>query len=244
MRTDNPLQLALETSSPRGSVAIGRNGQIVCARTLRAERRHTGELLPAIRDSLTQLGAAPHDVREVHFSHGPGSFTGLRVAATVARMWQSATGCRVIAVPSLEVIARNGLAHPDRPGRLAVILNARQGKLFGAVFVRAGDDQVQALTHAGLFDAAAWLADVEKPCWVLGDAVGAQADAIAAAGVRPLPEEYWWPDARHVLAVGDRLAAAGEFCRPEQIVPAYLRPPECELVYEKRRAAARARRGD
>jgi hypothetical protein len=47
-----------------------------------------------------------------------------------------------------------------------------------------------------------------------------------------------------VLVVGRHLAAAGRFCTPEEIVPAYLRPPECEEVYEQRRAEARQRRAE
>ena len=68
-----------------------------------------------------------------------------------------------------------------------------------------------------------------------------QEDMIAA-GLDVLGEDYWWPDARRVLEIGRRLAAAGDFCTPEQIRPAYLRPPECEEVYEERRAAAREKR--
>ena len=244
MESDNRLQLALETSSARGSVALGRHGQVLCARTLTEERKHTSELLPVTRDLLNEMGISPKQVQEVHFSHGPGSFTGLRVAATVARMWQSTIGCRVVAVPSLEAIARNALTHPDQPSRLAVILDARQGKLFGAVFKRDGDDQIRAVSQAGLFPATSWLAEVEQPCRVLGEGVQKHAVAIAEAGLEPLPEAYWWPDARQVLAIGNRLALAGDFRSPEKIVPEYLRPPECELVYEKRRAAARERRGE
>ncbi len=214
------------------------------SRTLTAERKHTGELLPALRDLLAEAGCRPRDVGCVCFSQGPGSFTGLRVAATVARMWQSAVGCRVIAVPSLEVIARNALSCLHHPARLAVILDARRGKLFGALFERDRDGELRTLADAALHEAAPWLAALEKPCWVLGEGVVKHAQTVAVAGLEALPEETWLPDARQVLAIGRRLAAAGRFCTPAQIVPAYLRPPECEEVYEQRRAAARQRRGE
>src|SRR4030042_517600 len=126
------LILAIETSSIRGSVSLGRGPNLVAVRTLTTERRHTGELLPAIRDLLAAGGVEPCDVGLVCFSCGPGSFTGLRVGATVARMWQSATNCRVAAVPSLEAVAHNALARPECPTRLAVILGAPQGGLVGA----------------------------------------------------------------------------------------------------------------
>ena len=244
------LLLAIETSSPRGSVALGRGGRVLAWRTLTASRKHTAELLPAIRDLLHEAGCAPREggtslwpVDVVCFSRGPGSFTGLRVAATVARMWQSATGSRVVAVPTLEVIARNALAHPERQTRLATIIDARQGKLFGAVFERDGDE-LRTVVDAALHEADSWLAELEKPCWVLGEGVAQHAQALAAAGLMMLPEDTWLPDARQVLAIGQRLADAGQYCTAAQIVPAYLRPPECEEVYEQRRAEARQRRGE
>jgi hypothetical protein len=77
---------------------------------------------------------------------------------------------------------------------------------------------------------------------VLGEGVRKYAGEVAAAGLEVLAEECWWPRAGEVLAIGRGLAAAGEFCAPEAILPAYLRPPECEEVYERRRAEAKARR--
>ena len=258
--------LAVETSSLRGSVALGRctsatldiasrrKGRAggrryigpsshVAWRALSAERKNAAELLPAIRELLAEIGAEPAEIGVVCFSQGPGSFTGLRVAATLARMWQSATGCRVVAVPTLEVVARNALALPDGPTRLAVIVDARRGQVFGALFERNDAGELRTVADAGLHDAVTWLASLERPCGVLGEGVGKHRQEVVQAGLEILPEETWRPDARQVLVVGRRLAAAGRFCTPEEILPAYLRPPECEEVYEQRRAEAQARQG-
>ncbi len=235
--------LAIETSSARGSVALGRDGQATAAAALGADRRHAAELLPAIQELLKTAGQRPADVGVVCFSRGPGSFTGLRVAATIARLWHSATGCRVVAADTLEVIARNALARPGRPERVAALLDAKRGQVFGELFERQGGDELRSVDAAGRHDAAAWLAGLPRPCAVLGEGIGAHRAAIAAAGLPMLDEGYWWPDARQAVAVGWRRARAGQFCTPEQIVPLYLRPPECEEVYEQRRAEARQRRG-
>lgn len=241
----NDLILAIETSSLRGSVALGRGHDVLGSRTLAPERKHTTELLPAIGEMLAEVHLRPTNVGVVAFSQGPGSFTGLRVAATLARMWQSAVGSRVVGVPTLEVIARNALKADMGLGRcsgVAVMLDARRGQVFGAVYERVNDSELRTVADAALYDAAAWLATLEQPCAVLGEGVQKHRPEVTAAGLDVLPEEYWLPDARQVLAIGRRLATAGHFCRPEEIVPAYLRPPECEEVYEQRRAEARQRR--
>lgn len=234
------LTLALETSTLQGSVALGRGREVVTSRELPPERRHTSDLLPAIAEMLASTGGQPRDVATVAFSQGPGSFTGLRVAATIARMWQSATGCTVVAVPSLTVIAQRGFEHPARPARVAAILDARQGRLFAAVYERTADGTLQAVQTPELVDAEAWLPTLAAPCHVTGDAMAVYRELIGRVGLTPLEEPYWRPTAAAVLALAPQFAP----CRPHEIKPLYLRPPECEEVYDERRAAARARRGE
>jgi len=234
--------LAVETSQRPGGVALAVGDAAPVGRPLTADRANAAELFPAIEQLLREAGRRLLDVTVLAYSCGPGSFTGLRVAATLGRMLQSTVGCRVVAVPTLEVIARNALAHPQRPRRLAVMLDARRGQVFGGLFERLGEELVT-LVPAGLFEPQAWLRELGSPLWVLGAGVGSIAAAIVA-GATVLEESYWPARAEQVAAIGVRLAAAGRFCSPEQIVPLYIRPPECEEVYERRRAAARERRGE
>jgi tRNA threonylcarbamoyladenosine biosynthesis protein TsaB len=235
------LLLAVETSCARGSVALARGEEIVAARPLAAERRQAAELFPTIREQLREVGVRLADVRLFAFSRGPGSFTGLRLAATVGRMLHSATGCRVVGVPTLEVIAQNALQLREPPERLVVILDAKRGQVFGGVFERSGD-RWATVVGTGLFNAAAWLAGIEKPFAVAGEGIARHAEAVAASGAAVLDERFWTPRAEQVAVLGRRLACAGQWCRPEGILPLYLRPPECEEVYEQRRAEARRRR--
>jgi tRNA threonylcarbamoyladenosine biosynthesis protein TsaB len=243
MATDK-VMLALETSGRRGSVALARDGELAAFRWLSAERTHTSELMPMVQELLGEVGVRPADIGLYCYSRGPGSFTGLRIAATVGRMLQSALGCRVVAVPTLEVIARNALAHPERPKRLVAILDAKRGQVYGAVFERCGESDLQTAVEPGIYAPGSWLASVAKPFSIIGEGVGFYREACKASGGVILEEDYWPPSAEHVVIVGERLARNGRFCCPEEIVPLYLRPPECEEVYETRRAAARRRRGE
>jgi tRNA threonylcarbamoyladenosine biosynthesis protein TsaB len=238
------LLLAIETSGPHGGVGLALGARTLSVRELATDRRHTAELLPAIRELLDEHQRRLVDVDIFAYSCGPGSFTGLRVAATVARMMQSGVGCRVVAVPTLEVIARNALAHPDRPTRIVALLDARRGQVYAAVFERVDDDTLRCVTEAGVHEPNALLDTIEPPFCILGDGVWAHAAACAASKGAVLDEQYWPPSVEQVLAIARRMSAEGRFCRPEQIVPLYLRPPACEEVYEQRRAEARRRRGE
>jgi tRNA threonylcarbamoyladenosine biosynthesis protein TsaB len=238
------LLLAIETSGPHGGVGLGLGGQTLGARALAADRRHTAELLPTIRDLLSEHGRRLADVGVFAFSCGPGSFTGLRVAATIGQMMQSVVGCRVVAVPTLEVIARNALAHPDRPARIVALLDARRGQVYAAVFERVDDDTLRCVAEAGVHEPVALLDAIAPPFWIVGEGVRPYADVCAASRGVVLDEMHWPPAVEQVLALALRMSAEGRFCRPEQIVPLYLRPPACEEVYEQRRAEARRRRGE
>src|SRR5262249_13737558 len=94
------LIIALESSGLSTSVALGRLSPesgvtLLDQRQHTAEARSTAKLLPAMRELLDAAGARLGDVSVVGFVRGPGSFTGLRVAATIATMMQSVCGCAV-----------------------------------------------------------------------------------------------------------------------------------------------------
>jgi tRNA threonylcarbamoyladenosine biosynthesis protein TsaB len=71
----------------------------------------------------------------VAVSGGPGSFTGLRIGLSVAKGLAYATGASLIAVPTLEALART-VAHLD--GKICPVLDARKGELYAACFQAAG----------------------------------------------------------------------------------------------------------
>ncbi len=234
--------LAIETSGLTGSVALGNMERRFDARRLSADRRHTSELLPLVREMLDAAGLALADVAVFAYSAGPGSFTGLRVAATVARMIQSAVGCRVVAASTLEVVARNALAAGCPPPRIVAMLDARRGQAFGATFEPRQGGELEPVVPPGIYEPARLLADTPPPFCIVGTGIAVHRAACEASAGQVLDEAFWTPAAEQVLHIARREASAGRFCPPEEIRPYYLRPPECEEVYEQRRAEARRRR--
>ncbi|MBK8269572.1 MAG: tRNA (adenosine(37)-N6)-threonylcarbamoyltransferase complex dimerization subunit type 1 TsaB [Planctomycetes bacterium] len=104
-----PRIIAIETSGRSGSVAIAEGPRLIQEAEFAADQEHARDLLPLI-DSLFQVHEwTPASVEQCHVSIGPGSFTGLRVAVTFARHFALATGAKICAVPTLDVIAMNAL---------------------------------------------------------------------------------------------------------------------------------------
>lgn len=246
--------LAIETSSRQGGVALARGAALLASEVVDAHPGVAAELLPTLDRLLSGAGLRLNDVSIVAFSCGPGSFTGLRIAATVARMAQSVCGIRVVAVPTLEAIAWNWFAlSADPAGPLAVLLDAKRGQVYGGVYMpegAVGADLTSAPTSRvdprllapAVRAPAAWLAALPRPLWATGEGVSKHRAACEAAGVDVVDAAHWTPRAEAVAAIGWQMAVRGAFCPAEHIVPLYLRPPECEEVYDQRRAAAKARR--
>ncbi|MHB1156642.1 MAG: tRNA (adenosine(37)-N6)-threonylcarbamoyltransferase complex dimerization subunit type 1 TsaB [Phycisphaerales bacterium] len=126
--------LAMETSTRCGSVAVGRGDELLAHESLPPQQRHTVELLPRIDALARRFGFTPHDLAEVYVSIGPGSFTGLRIAVTMAKMFARVTGCKLVAVPTLDVVVRNA---PDDATNIAVMLNAKRGQCFTGLYERS-----------------------------------------------------------------------------------------------------------
>lgn len=231
--------LALETSGRCAAVAVGVDGVVAARGALRADEPTTALLVPLIQRACGEAGRSLRDVEAVYYSCGPGSFSGLRLGATVARMLHWAVGCRVAAVSTLEAIARGA---SDAAARVAALLDAKQGRAYAGLYAREADGATRELLSPAVVEPASWLSAIERPFVIAGGGVAAHRAACEASGGEIAGPERWQPDVGHVLALGERAGAAGRFCEAGDITPVYIRPPEAEVAYEANRAAARARR--
>ncbi len=163
--------LAFETSSALGEVALGRGSEVIEVRRFSGPRRHAVEFLPTIEGICQSNHVRPSRIGSVYVSCGPGSFTGLRIGITAARMMGLALEAHIVAVPTLEVIAQNAMhvgpgdlttgsvgdrtdaqrlrRRPERgqrssqpPDRVAVVLDAKRRRVYTAAFVRQDDRYV------------------------------------------------------------------------------------------------------
>jgi tRNA threonylcarbamoyladenosine biosynthesis protein TsaB len=123
--------LALDTATDRASIALGVPGAAALEESIGGGRRHAAELLPAIQRLLLRAGASLDDLQGIALSDGPGSFTGLRVGAAVAKALVQARSLPLWTAPSLLVRAA-GVA---RRGELVLaIANALRGEVYAAAY--------------------------------------------------------------------------------------------------------------
>lgn len=219
--------LAIETSSRTGSVALGVDGA-VAERTIATPREQTAQILALIDALLTEAGIRPADLDALVFGRGPGSFTGLRVAAAVVQGLSLASGVPIVPVSSLAALAQRGFGAGDasgarsRPTRALCCIDARMGELYWARFGLSGG-----LAVAETDERIGRPADVTAPengFLALGDAFAAHGTALEAvlaraAGVAADLE----PRAPELLTLAAPDVEAGRFVAVAAALPVYLR---------------------
>ena len=123
--------LAIDTATRFISLALHDGQRLLLENTWLTANNHTVELAPAIRAAFAQTRTTPTALTAVAVSQGPGSFTGLRIGMGVAKGLALATGCPLVAVPTLEIVPA---AVPLAPEPLVDVLQARRGRVCAQTF--------------------------------------------------------------------------------------------------------------
>ena len=247
--------VAIETSSRIGSVAVACGPRVLAVREFSQSMRHAVELMPGIAELTSHQGWKPTDIDQVYVSVGPGSFTGVRIAIAMARAISQGVGARLVAVPTLDVLAANA---PQGTVNLVVLLDAKRGQVYAARYTAddgaivgsnnkvagqaIGPARLRCTTGPVLCDPAEFVRDSPKPLLLLGEGINYHRAALVAGGldghfVCEAASELCQPAARQVHALGWRLASVGQFTPLEKLLPIYIRKPEAQEVWEKKQAA-------
>jgi len=240
--TQKPLILAIETSSKIGSIGVGLGQKLLAETTFSGPMRHSAELFPSIQNLLSRFGRKPKEIEHIYISAGPGSFTGLRLAVTLAKTMHLANLAepypKIIAVDTLDVIAANVIEDscPEPPatnhGRIAPILDAKRSQFYTAVYECTSHGICKKILPDSLMTADEFLgkfACQERPIWLLGDGLLFHKNKFKAQGVYFLDEKYWSPKASKVHLLGWKLAQQGKFADPITLQPKYLRGPDVTI---------------
>jgi tRNA threonylcarbamoyladenosine biosynthesis protein TsaB len=223
--------LAIETSGRLGSVAIAEDGVVVAEDSFAHGLKHAAEMVPRIDALLKSRGWVPADVREIYISVGPGSFTGLRIGVTLAKTLAFATGAKIAAVPTVQVLARNA---PPEARDVVIVLDAKREQIFTARLHREESGTWTIAEPAHLDSLAEMLRRSPRPVHLVGEGIPYHEKFLPHddAAVVATPEPLWRARAATVAEIGFAMARAGEFTDPQTLTPLYIRRPEAEEKFE------------
>lgn len=137
------LVLAIECSSPEGSVAILEGGRILANQVWShtnspapGAHQHSELLIPSIRMCLQFSKSKIADINLIAVGNGPGRFTGVRVAVNAARTIAFSLNKPISCFSSLEVLAA---AVPAEPTNVLALFNAHKNSVYLQEFQKLGD---------------------------------------------------------------------------------------------------------
>ncbi|MEX2480322.1 MAG: tRNA (adenosine(37)-N6)-threonylcarbamoyltransferase complex dimerization subunit type 1 TsaB [Gammaproteobacteria bacterium] len=212
--------LALETATDACSVAL-RCGNAVHARHCIAPRRHTELVIGMLDEVLAEAAVERAAIDVVAYGHGPGSFTGVRIAATLAQGIALARELPVVAVSSLAALAAGAQRRGHR-GRIVAALDARRGEIYAATF-SAASGSLQRLGPDAVFAPEALLLPGGGDWLAVGNAWEVYAARLPAALNALARDAIVYPDAIDIAALAVDEFAAGRGRAAEAALPLYLR---------------------
>jgi tRNA threonylcarbamoyladenosine biosynthesis protein TsaB len=211
--------LALETATEACSAAVWSDG-VVWERYELAPRRHAALILPMVEAVLAEAGLTAHTLDAIAVGRGPGAFTGVRIAISIAQGLAFAADVPVIPVSTLAALAL-GAARETGEMRMATALDARMGEVYwgtwtvsGEIVEQFGEERVcaPALAHGG---PGPWLG-VGSGWTTYGEALAQRLTVSGWLGDR-------YPRAGDVARLAAEPARRGAGVAAEQVLPVYLR---------------------
>ncbi len=185
--------LAFETATPSGGVALLSDGAVVGECRLGEPRTHSREVLALAGKILEAAGLRWGDIDIYAASHGPGSFTGVRVALATIQGVAWAQGRPCVTVSTVEALAWQAWSG-EAVEAVVPLLDARIGEIYGGVFVPEAGRLLR--TEEDFAAAPGEVAAKWRGRRVL----------LAGEGARRYRDQFDWDGA--LLARADRLLAA------------------------------------
>lgn len=228
------LVLGIETSQRPGTVALCDADTCLEERPLDLPDQQHAQALPSVVAALfADHRSSADDLTLLAVSHGPGSFTGLRVGVAFAKTLAWATGCPLVSVDTFAAVAA------DVPGdvtSLHVVSDAQRQELFTRHYQRDDDGHWIPTGEFTIEPAQSWCRARQPGDAIAGPALPSLLDHLPAQ-VRPIALENSCPRAQAIARLGWRAHQAGQHSDLVTVEPLYLRRSAAEENRDARRDA-------
>lgn len=226
--------LALDTSTEAGSVAIWQNGEVLEDFQL-LPRQQAQALLPQIKGLLNKAGVSLSQVDALAFGRGPGSFTGLRIAAASIQGLALALNKPVIPVSTLEAMAWSAinLAPNQQPvSKVLTLLDARMDEVYWCAWQNEGGwpvaltaEQLSAPELVSLPETLGTQALGTQADWALVGSGACYVERLAAAVTAKLNQQQpnVFPSAKAIVHLAHKAWQQGKWVDAADAIPIYLR---------------------
>ena len=232
------IVVGIDTSTPRTSVAIGSDLEVLASVSIAGKTRQES-VTPALKQLLAWSDLDLDRVGGIAVGIGPGLFTGLRVGVETAKTLAQVLGVPIVGIASLDALAY-AVRYTSRG--IAVVVDARRGEVFAAVY-RA--------VPGGVVRETGYL--VMKPDHLVAELLPMPGEVLCVGNGailyrRQIEElgsrvEFASPAVAHPDAAALVELAVPRFLREEHdrlfdVVPMYIRKSDAEIAWDQRAKGA------
>jgi len=222
--------LAIETSSPWGSIAISEDTKILCEYNLNSGQTHSETLLENIDHCLKSLKLDKENIDCIAVSNGPGSFTGLRIGMTTAKALAYCFKIPLVSISSLLSFAYN-FSYMKRP--ICPMLDARKKEVYAAIY-EYGEDKFTTHLHDGAYTPGKVLKHCTENTVIFGQGAELYKDLIMSydRNLIIVPTTHAHPRASSTAILGYWKLMTGDSEDIKNLTPNYCRKSEAEIHYK------------
>lgn len=230
------VELAFDACTKSASCAVFREGKILASFTIESGLAHSIHLMPLIDTALKFSSLKIGDVNRILLSHGPGSFTGIRIALSAAKGLAHALDIPLVSVSTLKALSYRAEAFR---GLICPLMDARRDRVYAAVYEGFGgavlvEEEQHDLAYlldriAALLEEDSYLK--EQGVFFVGDGLERYRDKIKERLACKV----------HELKTGHMASAEGVYYAAEAYASPELNYSEAEALYYRRPQAERER---
>ena len=223
--------LALDSSSRTASTALYREGVLLGQSYQNNGLTHSQTLMPMVESLLRNTCVEHSEIGLIAVTHGPGSFTGLRIGVSTAAGLAWGWGLSCCGVSSL-MAAAMGVCHMG--GLICAVMDARRDQVYNALFFANGGVLTRLTEDRALSLTELWADIQNKEPVLVGD--GAELcynqridiSCQMSENVRLAPPHLRYPCAWAVAELAEKAYRRGEVYPCDKLKPVYLRPSQAE----------------
>ncbi|KHD88034.1 MAG: endopeptidase [Bdellovibrio sp. ArHS] len=219
--------LAMETSTLLGGVAVVIDGQVVAEESSLRQKTHSENISPFIEHCLRKAQITLEDIDVFAVGQGPGSFTGIRVAANAGKTFSYSFNKPLVTIDTLMLLAAQV---QDKSKPVLAIINAYKNMVYMGLFDVRGAEPTY-IKGPDAVPVRDLKNHVDRECLVVGDGWEAYSEYFPEELMKKCLRDPQLPD--HALAstlgiMAEQRALAGRTLDWKSFVPLYIRASEAE----------------
>lgn len=228
------LILGFDATATACSAALIEDKKILCEITLNRGSKHSEQLLPIIDNVFKNGDRTLEETDVIALCAGPGSFTGVRIAAATGKALAQALDKKIVQVNSLDALAQNVLVED---ALIVPLMDARKNEFYAAwyrykngVMEKVKNDYAVSPENLALE-----LKSENEKVYLFGEGLDKYENILKnilgdAAIIMPAQSGSIRGSSVALLAI--KKAEEGEFSDYYSLAPIYLRKPEAEITWE------------